>query len=144
MLLPRYVKLKRRCSMPNSTLYWTSVPVVMHSLSWATLMLVTGTKRAGYEICVGPHGSGTRNDNSSFLLNFARSRRLRIAGSWYQRTALHRWTWYSNAGGVAKEIDYILATVQWLARLATNPWARVRSRTRTARTPPRFSSFTGR
>ena len=59
---------------------------------------VTGTERAGYEICVGPHGSGTRNDNSSFFLNFARSRRLRIAGSWYQRPALHRWTWYSNAG----------------------------------------------
>ena len=36
------------------------------------------------------------------------------------------------------------ATLQWLARLATNPWARVRSRTMTARTPPRFSSFTGR
>ena len=47
--------------------------------------VVTGTERAGYEICVCPHGSGTRNDNSSFLLNFARSRRLRIAGSWYQR-----------------------------------------------------------
>ena len=74
---------------------------------------VTGTERAGYEICVGPHGSGTRNDNSSFLLNFARSRRLRIAGSWYQRPALHRWTWYSNAGGVAKEIDHILVSTRW-------------------------------
>ena len=63
---------------------------------------VTGTETAGYEICVGPHGSGTRNDNSSFLLNFARSRRLRIAGSWYQRPALHHWTSYSNAGGLAK------------------------------------------
>ena len=51
---------------------------------------VTGTERAGYEICVGPHGSGTRNDNSSFLLNFARSRRLRVVGSWYQRSPLHR------------------------------------------------------
>ena len=57
---------------------------------------VTGTDRAGYEICVGLHCSGTRNDISSFLLNFARSRRLRIAGSWYQRPALHRWTWYST------------------------------------------------
>ena len=36
---------------------------------------VTGVERAGYEICV-IYGSGTRNDNSSFLLNFARSRRL--------------------------------------------------------------------
>ena len=71
---------------------------------------VTGTERAGYEICVG---FGTRNDNSSFLLNFARSRRLRVAGSWYQRPALHRWTWYSNAGGVAKEIDHILVSTRW-------------------------------
>ena len=37
---------------------------------------IPGTERTGYEICVGPYGSGTRNDNSSFLLNFARSRRL--------------------------------------------------------------------
>ena len=61
---------------------------------------VTGTERADYETCVGPHCSGTRNDNSSFLLNFARSRRLRVAGSWYQRPALHRWTWYNNAGWI--------------------------------------------
>ena len=27
----------------------------------------TGTERPGYEICIGPHGSGTRNVNSSFL-----------------------------------------------------------------------------
>ena len=73
----------------------------------------TGTDRDGYEICVGPHGSGTRNTNSSLLLNFARSRRLRIAGSWYQRPELHRWTWYSNAGGVAKEIDHILVSTRW-------------------------------
>ncbi|KAG0730330.1 Conserved oligomeric Golgi complex subunit 4 [Chionoecetes opilio] len=73
----------------------------------------TGTVRDGYELCVGPHGSGTRNTNSSLLLNFARSRRLRIAGSWYQRPELHRWTWYSNAGGVAKEIDHILVSTRW-------------------------------
>ena len=54
---------------------------------------VTGTERASYEICVGSHGSGTRNENSSFPLNFAGSRRLRSAGSWYQRPALHHWTW---------------------------------------------------
>ncbi|KAG0729261.1 Retrovirus-related Pol polyprotein from type-2 retrotransposable element R2DM [Chionoecetes opilio] len=72
-----------------------------------------GTVRDGYELCVGPHGSGTRNTNSSLLLNFARSKRLRIAGSWYQRPELHHWTWYSNAGGVAKEIDHILVSTRW-------------------------------
>ncbi|KAG0726185.1 LINE-1 retrotransposable element ORF2 protein [Chionoecetes opilio] len=35
------------------------------------------------------------------------------AGSWYQRSELHRWTWYSNAGGVAKEIDHILVSTRW-------------------------------
>ena len=73
----------------------------------------TGTERDGYELCVGPHGSGTRNTNSAVLLNLARFRRLRIAGSWYQRPELHRWTWYSNAGGVAKEIDHILVSTRW-------------------------------
>lgn len=74
---------------------------------------VTGTERAGYELCVGPHGSGTRNVNSSLFLNFAKSRRLRIGGSWFQRRDPRRWTWYSNAGGVAKEIDHILVSTRW-------------------------------
>ena len=30
------------------------------------LNAVTGTERAGYEICVGAHGSGTRNKKQSF------------------------------------------------------------------------------
>ena len=74
---------------------------------------VTGTERDGYEHCVGPHGSGTRNVNSHLLLNFAKSRRLRIAGSWFQRREPRRWTWYSNAGGVVKEIDHILVSTRW-------------------------------
>ena len=54
-----------------------------------------------------------RNTNCSFILSFAKLRRLRIAGSWYQRPELHRWTWYSNPGGVAKEIDHILVSTRW-------------------------------
>ena len=42
---------------------------------------VTGTERAYYGIWVASHGSGTRNDNNPFLLNFARSRGVGIAGS---------------------------------------------------------------
>ena len=53
----------------------------------------TGTDRDGYESCVGPHGSGSRNESSSMLLDFAKSRRMRLAGSWFQRLDLHRWTW---------------------------------------------------
>ena len=81
MLLPRSVKLKRRCSMQNSTLYWTSFPCRDAFIVLGDFNAVTGTERAGYEICVGPHGSGTGNENSSFLLNLAGSGRQRIAAS---------------------------------------------------------------
>ena len=74
---------------------------------------VTGTLRDGYEACVGPYGSGTRNVNSSLFLDFAKSRKLRIAGSWYQRPEVHRWTWYPNTGGAPKEIDHILISTRW-------------------------------
>ena len=46
----------------------------------------TGTMRDGYETCVGLHGSGTVNQNSTKFLDFARSHGLRVAGSWFQRT----------------------------------------------------------
>ena len=49
-----------------------------------------GTDRDGYETCVGPHGSGTVNQNSTKLLDFARSCGLRVAGSLFQRPQAHR------------------------------------------------------
>ena len=53
------------------------------------------------------------NLNSTKFLNFARSHGLRVAGSWFQHPQAHRWTWYSNAGGVAKEIDHVLVDGRW-------------------------------
>ena len=108
------------CEMEEKELFYAKLDSVLDQCPPRDTLVVlgdfnatTGTERDGYEICVGPHGSGTRNTNSSLLLNFARSRRLRIAGSWYQRPELHRWTWYSNAGGVAKEIDHVLVSTRW-------------------------------
>ena len=74
---------------------------------------MTGTDRDGDETCVGPHGSGTMNQKSIKFLDFTRSHGLRVAGSWFQRPQAHRWTWYSNAGGVAKEIDHVLVDGRW-------------------------------
>ena len=73
----------------------------------------TGSDRDGYQSCVGPHGSGSRERSSSMLLDFGKSRRLRIAGSWFQRPDLHRWTWYANTGGARKEIDHVLVGGRW-------------------------------
>ena len=43
------------------------------------LNALTGTDRDGYEMCVGPHGSRTMNQNSTKFLDFARSHGLRVA-----------------------------------------------------------------
>ena len=45
---------------------------------------LTGTDRDGYEACVGPHVSGTVNQNSTKFLDFERSHGLRVDGSWFQ------------------------------------------------------------
>ena len=73
----------------------------------------TGTDREGDETCVGPHGSGTVNLNSTKFLDFARSHGLRVAGSWFLHPQAHCWTLYSDAGGVAKEIDHVLIDDHW-------------------------------
>ena len=49
----------------------------------------------------------------SKFLDLARSHRLRVAGSWFQHPQPHHWIWYSNTGGVAKEIDHVLVNVHW-------------------------------
>ena len=68
----------------------------------------TGTDRDDYQSCFGPHGSGSRDESSPMRIDFAKSRRLKIAGSWFQRPDVHRWTWYSNSGDARKEIDHVL------------------------------------
>ena len=73
----------------------------------------TGTERDGYETCVGPHRSGTVNQNSTKFLDFARSHGFLVTGSWFQCPQSHRLTWYSNAGGVAKQLHHVLVDGHW-------------------------------
>ncbi|XP_076043789.1 uncharacterized protein LOC143026889 [Oratosquilla oratoria] len=70
---------------------------------------VTGTSRAGYEVCTGPPWFWNLEHQQNFA---AKSRRLRIGGSWFQKRKPHQWTWYSNAG-VATEIDHTLISTRW-------------------------------
>ena len=53
------------------------------------------------------------NHNNTKFLDFARSQELRVAGSRFQCPQANHWTWYSNAGGVAKEIDHVLVDGRW-------------------------------
>ena len=68
----------------------------------------TETGWNGSETCVGPHGSGTVNQNSTKFLYFARNHGIRVADSWFQRPKAHCWTWISIVGSVAKDIDHVL------------------------------------
>ncbi|XP_069977672.1 uncharacterized protein [Penaeus vannamei] len=70
----------------------------------------SGCDRAGDVMSVGPHGSGgdTGSKNSLLFQDFARSQKLSISGSWYQRPDPHHWTWYNNVGNTTKKIDHIL------------------------------------
>ena len=74
------------CETEGKEMFYAKIDFVMDQCPCLDALIVlgdfnavNGTERTGYEIYVGPHGSCTRNDNSSFLLNFARFRRLRIA-----------------------------------------------------------------
>ena len=91
--------------MPHSSVWLISSPGKIDTLPVLgdfIALIGTGTDWDIYETCVGSHVSGTMNQNSTKFLDFARSRGLTVAGSWFQCPQVHRWTWYSNAGGVAK------------------------------------------
>ena len=107
----------KKALMNSSRRWWTHVPRGISLSSWVISMQPLALRRmAG--TCVGPHESGLRIETSSMLLVFAKSQRLRTAGSGFQRPDLHRWTWYSNTGGARKEIDHVLVGGRW--RLVQN------------------------
>ena len=64
---------------------------------------------------VGLFGSGSANDNSDRFVSFCEGAQLRIAGSWFRRKDIHRYTWFSNDGRTCKEIDHILVNRRWSA-----------------------------
>ena len=76
-----------KCETEEKELFYAKLDSVLDQSSCQNALIVfnavSGTERAGYELCLGAHSSVTRNDIISFLLNLARSKRLIIAGSWY-------------------------------------------------------------
>ena len=65
-LIPRYVKLKEK-------MFYIKLDFLLDKYPRLYVLVVLGyfnafidTERACYEICVGPHGSVTRNENKSF------------------------------------------------------------------------------
>lgn len=66
----------------------------------------TGIERMGYERVINSFEFSTRNESSMKLLDFTKSHRFHIAGSWYECLELHCCTWCSNTSHVTKEISH--------------------------------------
>ncbi|XP_069972971.1 uncharacterized protein [Penaeus vannamei] len=60
-----------------------------------------------------PEPSLSKSQKTVLCRDFARSHKLRISGSWYQRLDPLRWTWCNVAGNAVKEIDHILVSTRW-------------------------------
>ena len=45
-----------------------------------------------------------------------------MVGSWFQCPQAHCWTWNSNAGDVAKEIDHVLVDGRWMIQNCRVYW----------------------
>jgi exonuclease III len=58
---------------------------------------------------VGKFGLGDRNERGTRLVQFATSKNLRIANTFYKKRKKKKWTWRSPNGTTKNEIDYILA-----------------------------------
>ncbi|XP_046862943.1 craniofacial development protein 2-like [Xenia sp. Carnegie-2017] len=58
---------------------------------------------------VGNFGLGERNERGTRLVQFAKSKGLKIANTYYRKRKTRKWTWRSPNGEIRNEIDYILA-----------------------------------
>ena len=74
---------------------------------------VSGSVRVGNDSTIRPFGSGTPTDNTDRLVGYSQNFKLRIAGSWFRRKSIHRYSWYSADGVTRKEIDHILVSTRW-------------------------------
>ena len=54
--------------------------------------------------------------NTDLLLSVCRGHHLSIAGSWFQRKDIQRFSWISNDGHTRKEIDHILSSCGKIVR----------------------------
>lgn len=94
----RYIKLRKKRR------FMTNLTIVNQCLSSDTHCF--GQLHRSYLLFVGPYGSGTRNVNISIIQNFTQFRRLRIAGSWFQRC--DHWPFLGTGGRGLSLIQHCL------------------------------------
>ena len=74
-----------------------------------------GSNRTGLERIIGPYPpvNSNNNDNGDRMLDLCSTHNLKPLSTWFQHRKIHRITWYSNTGTVAKTIDHILVSGRW-------------------------------
>ncbi|XP_069981045.1 uncharacterized protein [Penaeus vannamei] len=109
------------CKLDVKEVFYAKFTSVIDKCPWRDICIVLGDfnavascDQADYKMSVGPHASrADRSKNSLLLCDYARFQRMRFSGLWYQRSNPHSWTWHSDTGIVAKEIDHILVSTHW-------------------------------
>ncbi|CAH1233043.1 Hypp565 [Branchiostoma lanceolatum] len=86
-----------------------------HDIIWVLgdFNATTGPDRDGFERALGPHGTGSCNNNGSRLLEFCTNHHLRTERSFFPHKRIHSMTWISNDGYTRKELDHILTNRRW-------------------------------
>ena len=97
----------------NKDQFYNTLTDLIASFARHDIVVVLGSDRRGYESVLGPHSSGSRNDNGERLLDLCALHQLKITGSWFRRRNMHRWTWISNDGRTKNELDYIIVSARW-------------------------------
>ena len=69
------------------------------------------------ENIIGPFGSGTRNQRSDRLAEFAEAKKLYIMNSFFKKRIGKRWTWQSPDGNTKNEIDYIMTDCKRIIKM---------------------------
>ena len=60
--------------------------------------------------CIGPFGTGNRNNRGERLLGFAKENNLVVTNSFFQKAKNRYWTWEAPGSMTKNQIDFILSS----------------------------------
>jgi hypothetical protein len=72
-----------------------------------------GSDNTGYELFMGKHGVGTRNDNGERFVDLCATNQLVIGGTLFINRDIYKLTWYSNDGVTRSQLDHFTISRRW-------------------------------
>lgn len=71
------------------------------------------------ESCIGPYGTGIRNDRGEMLINFLEGKQHKIMNTFYQKKLQRKCTQESPDGNTKNEIDFIITNKRHMVKDVT-------------------------